>query len=136
LEIIYIIMPFIGWVVAGVVKFAVNYIRHGKEALELIGNGGFPSTHTTVVTSTVMLIGFSEGFLTPIFGLALTFLYITIIDATGIRRTVGRHASVINKYVNTKEEKPLRERQGHNHLEIAGGLFLGSVLAFFMSRFL
>jgi uncharacterized protein len=136
MEFIYAIMPLIGWLVAGCTKFAVNFLRHRKKAFQLIGNGGFPSTHTTIVTSTTMLIGFTVGFFTPIFGLAITFLYITIIDATGIRRTVGKQAKVLNKYVIVEKEKPLRERQGHNYIEVGGGLVLGTLLAFLLSRFI
>jgi uncharacterized protein len=128
----YIITPFIGWLAAGTLKFLVNYIRFGKEAFHLVGNGGFPSTHTTVVTSTIMLIGFAEGFSTPIFGLGVAFLYITIIDATGIRRTVGKHATVINEKLFNKE-RVLRERQGHNMVEVLGGMALGSLVGFLMN---
>jgi uncharacterized protein len=95
-------------------------------------DGGFPSTHTTVVTSTIMLIGFTEGFSTPIFGLGVAFLYITIIDATGIRRTVGKHATVINEKLFDKE-RVLRERQGHNLVEVLGGIALGSLVGFLIS---
>lgn len=131
MEFIFILTPFIAWLVAGVTKFIINYIRYNRKAFSLIGNGGFPSTHTTVVTSTTMLIGFYKGFNTPIFGLAVTVLYIIIIDALGIRKAVGKHAQVLNKYVviNTKEEI-LRERQGHNHMEVFGGLVLGIFLAY------
>jgi uncharacterized protein len=132
IDILYILTPFIAWFIAGVTKFFVNYIRFKKKAFKLVGNGGFPSTHTTVVASPVMLIGFTEGFFTPIFMLGLTFLYITIIDATGIRRTIGVHAQTLNKHLN-KGEVILRERQGHNRLEIAGGLVLGLLLGYISS---
>ncbi|WP_374703351.1 divergent PAP2 family protein [Bacillus sp. V3-13] len=130
----YFLIPFIAWFVAGSTKFMVNYLRFRKNAFQLIGNGGFPSTHTTIVTSITMLIGFTEGFYTPIFGLAITFLYITIIDATGIRRSVGKQATVINKHVILEKEKHLRESQGHNYIEVLGGIVLGTLIAYLISR--
>ena len=67
----YIFMPALAWVVAGCCKFLVNFIRFRKDAVSLIGYGGFPSTHTTILSSVTFLIGFREGFETPIFSLGL-----------------------------------------------------------------
>ena len=49
---VFAVAPFIGWLVSGCLKFAINYIRFGKDAKSRIGNGGFPSTHTTIMTTT------------------------------------------------------------------------------------
>ncbi|WP_134703720.1 divergent PAP2 family protein [Ammoniphilus sp. YIM 78166] len=125
---IYAILPMLAWLFSGCMKFAINYIRFGKEAKSRIGNGGFPSTHTAVVSSAVMLIGFKEGFNTPIFSLGVAFLMITIIDATGIRRALGEHAKHLN--VVAKPAKLLRESQGHNKSEVLGGLALGTILGY------
>ncbi|MFE4200635.1 divergent PAP2 family protein [Aneurinibacillus aneurinilyticus] len=131
---LYAIAPFIGWFVAGVMKFCVNYLRFGSEARDRIGNGGFPSNHTTIMTTTVMLIGFREGFATPMFGLGVAVTYIVIIDAMGLRRHVGRHATHLNR-MNEKEKtyKKLRESMGHNGIEVLGGLVLGSLLGYVLS---
>lgn len=128
----YLLLPLVGWVTAGVLKFCINYLHVGKEAKRRIGNGGFPSTHTTIVASTAMFIGFHAGFTTPIFSLGLALLTITVIDATGIRRTIGTHAKVLNE--TAKLAKPLRESQGHNWWEVGGGLALGTVVGFLVSQ--
>ena len=127
----YIVLPFAAWVVAGCVKFVDNYLRHGSEAKRLIGYGGFPSTHTTVLSSVVFLVGFTEGFCTPVFSLGLGALVILVIDAHGLRRKVGQQAAAINRlqrqiYGDGVEQ--LRERMGHSWLEIGGGLVLGVLL--------
>lgn len=127
----YIIMPFLAWTVAGLVKYSINYIRFGKKANELIGYGGFPSTHTTIISSVVFLYGFGNGFENGIFSMGLGFLLIIVIDAHGLRRKIGEQAKVINSI--TKNVK-LRERMGHTWLEIFGGLILGIVLAFCMEK--
>lgn len=123
---IYILLPFIAWVTAGCTKFAINYFRFGRNAKKLIGYGGFPSTHTTILSSVVFFAGFKEGFATPLFSLGLGSLLILVIDAHGLRRKVGEQAQVLNKL---QEEKVLRERMGHSWLEIGGGLILGAILA-------
>ncbi len=132
----YALVPVIAWFAAGSLKFMINYIRFQKQAVTLIGNGGFPSTHTTVMSSTVFLIGLSEGASSPLFGLGVAVLMITIIDALGIRRAVGKQAKAINRYMalQNTEESVLRERQGHSPFEVLGGLVLGFLLAYFFNQ--
>lgn len=126
----YILAPFIGWLVAGCTKFAVNYLRFGNQAKRKIGNGGFPSNHTTIMTTIVMLIGFEEGFNTPLFGLGVAITYIVIIDATGLRRYVGYHARDLNKVLGQSTH---RESMGHTKIEILGGLILGTLIAYIIN---
>lgn len=130
----YVVTPILAWLVAGTVKFIVNYIRFRKEAVNLIGNGGFPSTHTTVISSTVFFIGLSEGIAAPSFGLGVAVLMITVFDAMGLRRAVGKQASMINQYMiaDKKTALLLRERQGHTFFEVLGGLMVGLLLAFLL----
>jgi acid phosphatase family membrane protein YuiD len=122
---LYFLAPFIGWLVSGCTKFAVNYLRYGKEARARIGNGGFPSTHTTIMTTTTILIGWNEGFTSALFGLGVAITYIVIIDATGLRRSVGRHAAALNKL---DDEANHRESMGHTKLEVLGGICLGGIV--------
>lgn len=119
-------MPFLAWGVAGCLKFVVNYIRFGRKAKSLIGYGGFPSTHTTIMSSVVFLAGFREGFETPLFSLGLGALLILVIDAHGLRRKVGEQAKILN---NLQQQMVLRERMGHSWGEIIGGGVLGAILA-------
>ena len=121
----YVLMPFVAWVAAGCLKFLINTVRSGKLAFNLIGYGGFPSTHTTVASSVAFLAGFTEGFDTPIFSIGLGFLIIVIIDAHGLRH-VGSQAKVLNRL---QDFENLRERMGHTYFEIAGGIIFGALLA-------
>lgn len=126
----YWIAPFIAWLIAGTMKYAVNHIRYGN-ALDRIGNGGFPSNHTTIVTTTVMLIGCKEGFTSPIFGLGAAVIFIVIIDATGLRRYVGMHARQLNEM--RSDGSKLRESVGHTVIEVGGGVVLGALLGYGLS---
>jgi uncharacterized protein len=119
----YAVAPFIGWFVAGVLKFIINQIRFGN-GKGLIGNGGFPSNHTTIMTTATTVIGLQEGFNTPFFGLGIAITFIVIIDALGLRRHVGRHAAYLNE-LSTGEK--LRERMGHTPFEVLGGLVVGTI---------
>ncbi|KKC48114.1 acid phosphatase [Paenibacillus sp. D9] len=123
----YFLIPLVAWLIAGIMKFMINYIRFGSEAKSRIGNGGFPSNHTTIVTATTMTIGFHEGFQSPGFGLGIAVIAIVIIDATGLRRHVGYHAESLNKL---QDKKIHRESMGHTKMEVAGGLGLGVLIGF------
>ncbi|MCX7569685.1 divergent PAP2 family protein [Tumebacillus sp. DT12] len=127
----YAILPLVGWFVSGVTKFLINTIRFGREeGKKRAGNGGFPSTHTTTVTSPVAYIGWMEGVNTPMFSLGVAFLMITIIDATGIRRAIGEHAKRINQQNPDTGMALLRESQGHTRIEVLGGLVLGILIGY------
>lgn len=123
---LYVLAPFLGWFFSGVTKFLINYLCFGSSiAKSRMGNGGFPSTHASIMSTTTTLIGWEEGFMTPVFGLAIAVTYIVIIDATGLRRHVGYHAEALNKSNQTLN---LRERMGHTRVEVAGGIALGILL--------
>ncbi|UQZ85200.1 Divergent PAP2 family protein [Paenibacillus konkukensis] len=131
-QLLYPAIPFAAWLCSGTMKYAINRLRFGADASRHIGNGGFPSTHTSVMSSITMLTGFEHGFGTPLFGLACACTYIVMIDATGIRRAVGNHARWINSLTEEKGEERrsgLREKQGHTRLEVLGGLAVGTLLA-------
>ena len=134
----YILLPFLSWVIAGCCKFAVNTLRHGRAAKNLIGYGGFPSTHTTVLSSVVFFAGFQLGWQSPVFTLGLGALVILIIDAHGLRRKVGEQAAVLNRLqqkVDPEHVILLRERMGHSWSEIGGGLALGAILGWLAGFF-
>ncbi|MEF3304487.1 divergent PAP2 family protein [Paenibacillus sp. GYB003] len=130
MNILYLVIPILSWIVSGTIKFLINYFKNGSEALKKVGNGGFPSTHTSVVSSVTFLILFSEGF-TSTFSVSVALLMIVIIDATGIRRSLGKHATIIN-FMNKdiKDFNKLREQQGHNIFEVIGGLMVGAILGY------
>ena len=122
----YVLLPFAAWVIAGCFKFLINRMRFGRDSYSLIGYGGFPSTHTTIISSVVFMAGFTYGFKTPIFSLGLGILLLMIIDAHGLRNKVGEHARLLN---GLQDKVTLRERMGHSWWEIFGGLMLGLLLA-------
>ncbi|WP_239631187.1 divergent PAP2 family protein [Paenibacillus sp. H1-7] len=136
---LYPVIPFAAWLCSGTLKYLINRVRFGAQAKEHIGNGGFPSTHTSVISSITMLIGFEQGFATPLFGLAAAMTYIVMIDAVGIRRAVGDSARWINTLSREHGEErrsQLREKQGHTRPEVLGGLIVGTLLAWAASSML
>ena len=135
---IYLITPFMAWLVAGIAKFVINSIKAKQLAFGLIGYGGLPSNHSAIVSSMVFLIAFKEGITHPAFGVALTLAFIVLLDANSLRQQVGKQAKAINQLNQSSDkiEKPLRERMGHTRLEILAGVFVGALVSYSLFQLL
>ncbi|CAG1021325.1 hypothetical protein MTYM_00924 [Methylococcales bacterium] len=135
---VYVIAPVVGYLSAGGLKFAINSLKARNLAVSEIGLGGFPSTHTTVVSSILFLIGLREGLSSPLLGIAIALNLVVIIDAMDLRRKVGRHAHVINRLARLQQpdvsSPALRERMGHSPLEVLGGFLTGLTVALILDR--
>lgn len=127
----YLVTPFLTWIVVGPIKFLINSARKRRWAFDLVGNGGFPSNHSSVVVSMATLIALREGIGHPAFGVAVTLAFIVMIDANSLRQHVGRQAAAINRLAVGKDPLPaLRERMGHTLVEIAGGIVTGTLVGY------
>ncbi len=137
MDLIYLVTPVLTWMMVGPIKFLINSARLRRWAFDLIGNGGFPSNHSAVVTSMATVIGLREGMSHPAFGVAVTLAFIVMIDANSLRQHVGRHATSLNRLCNgTVEHVILRERMGHTLIEIAGGVVTGIGMGFLIHALL
>ncbi|MEO7496445.1 MAG: divergent PAP2 family protein [Massilia sp.] len=139
----YLLCPLLTWLVVGPIKFLINSARQRRWALNLVGNGGFPSNHSAVVTSMATLIALREGMSEPAFGVAVTLAFIVMIDANSLRQHVGRQAAAINRLSGAAnaanatnaanaatQPVRLRERMGHTVVEICGGIATGVGMGF------
>jgi acid phosphatase family membrane protein YuiD len=132
MDITYLVTPVITWLLVGPIKFLITSVRQRRLAFDLVGNGGFPSNHSSVVTSMATLIALREGMADPAFGVAVTLAFIVMIDANSLRQHVGRQAAAINRMKGAGAGagvKPLRERMGHTLIEIGGGICTGILVA-------
>jgi acid phosphatase family membrane protein YuiD len=126
----YLLIPFIAWFVAGVTKFVVNSVRAQRLAVDLIGYGGLPSNHSAIVTSAVVLVALREGIDHPAVAVAAALAFVVMLDASSLRRQVGRQAAALNQLGATDPAgKPLRERMGHTRIEIGAGIAVGAATA-------
>jgi acid phosphatase family membrane protein YuiD len=134
MDIAYLVTPLITWITVGPIKFLINSAKARKWAFNLVGNGGFPSNHSAVVSSMATLIALREGIGHPAFGVAATLCFIVVIDANSLRQHVGKQAAAINRLAAEDQGRGrghtwLRERMGHTLVEIAGGLCTGIAIA-------
>lgn len=122
----YALTPFLTWLVAGLLKFTINSVKAKQLAFGLIGYGGLPSNHSAIVSSVAALIALKEGIGHPAFGVAITLAFIVLLDASSLRRHVGKQAAALNRLAETlKLNETLRERLGHTPMEIAAGILVG-----------
>jgi len=124
-------------VVAQVLKIFFYYLKCRKFSFRvLIQPSGMPSSHTSMVTALAASIGFSDGWISNTFAIALIFSVIVMYDAAGVRRAAGRQARVLNILMEdlfTKKrinELRLKELLGHTPLEVFFGVLLGIIVAF------
>lgn len=130
MDISYALTPFLAWLVAGISKFVINSIKAKQLAFGLIGYGGLPSNHSAIVSSMAALIALKEGIDHPAFGVALTLAFVVMLDASSLRRQVGKQATAINRLNAENDQAPrLRERMGHTPVEIAAGVLVGILVA-------
>jgi acid phosphatase family membrane protein YuiD len=131
MDITYLITPVLTWLVVGPIKFLINSARQRRWAFNLVGNGGFPSNHSAVVSSMATLIALREGMGSGAFGVAVTLAFIVMIDANSLRQHVGRQAAAINRLAGEDAgHTHLRERMGHTLVEIGGGICTGIAMGF------
>lgn len=128
MSISYAYAPLVGWLVSGTLKSITSSIKTRRLQTDLLGYGGLPSTHTTIVCTTATLIALREGADTPVFALALTVAVLVMMDAFSLRQWVGDHAAALNRLrADDPGLEPLRERVGHKPWEVLAGSALGVV---------
>lgn len=129
MDLSYLLTPFAAWLVAGNCKFLINCIRSRRLAFDLIGYGGLPSNHSAIVGSMACLIALKEGIEHPAFGVALSLAFIVMLDASSLRRQIGRQAEALNRLATEDGCTKLRERMGHSPLELFAGIAVGGATA-------
>ena len=106
----------------------------------IVGSGGMPSSHASFVSTLSTMIALKYGFNSDIFAIVTVFSLIIIYDASGVRRSVGKQANVLNHLIKNldltkfNEEKEtikadLKELVGHTPFEVFAGAGLGIIIA-------
>lgn len=143
--------PFMSAMIAAVLAQAVKpvifYIRHRQWHWKLIGaSGGFPSSHSAMVSALAVSVGMQEQFRSAIFAVTLTMAVIVIYDAANVRYYSGQNAKVTQQLIkDLKEENPevfndpvyeikLKQVLGHRWGEVIGGIILGIAIALITHR--
>jgi hypothetical protein len=101
----------------------------------MIGSGGMPSSHSSLVMGISTAVGIKVGWESPLYAVALATSLIVMYDASGVRRAVGKQAIILNQIIeDAYQHKPvgqerLKELIGHTPFEVFAGAILGIVIA-------
>ena len=132
----------VSWFGAQLTKVLTGWFKTRKFNFRwLFNTGGMPSAHSASVTSVATATGLYFGFGSIIFLVVLVFTIITMFDAAGVRRNVGRQAIILNKILDELYEKGavregrLKELLGHTPVEVFAGALLGIVVAYILCTF-
>jgi len=127
---------FIAWFIAQVLKVILTFITDGRlNVYRMIGSGGMPSSHSSFVMGMSTAVGLVSGWDSALYALALVMSLIVMYDASGVRRSVGKQAIILNNIIDDLyHHKPvaqdkLKELVGHTPVEVFAGAILGIVVA-------
>jgi acid phosphatase family membrane protein YuiD len=119
------LMIFLSWLTAELIKLTVHSIKYKKLNLKSATSyGGFPSAHTTLVSSLVFSILFIEGFSTNLI-ISIVLFSIVIRDVIKIRANIdlnSKNISILSK------NKLKTARISHSYLEIISGVIIGFII--------
>lgn len=123
---------FLAWFLSQTIKVIRGVLTQKRFNFRWVfDTGGMPSSHSAAVAALATTVGLYYGFGSVPFLITLIFTIITMFDAAGVRRAVGRQAGTLNKMIDDLYEKGqvperrLKELLGHTPFEVFAGAFLG-----------
>ena len=129
-------VAFVSWFIAQALKVILTLVLDRKLNLyRMIGSGGMPSSHSSLVMGLSTAIGLHMGWDSPLYALALVTSLVVMYDASGVRRAVGIQAAILNQIIeDAYQHKPfsqdkLKELVGHTPYEVFAGAILCIVVA-------
>ena len=130
-----IFVPFLALLVAQIIKVIIDAFK-GKFSWRNFNNyGGMPSSHSAMVAALCTEIGTASGYNSAYFAIALTFAFLIVRDAVGLRQQLGNHGKIINMLIKDlpdyrESSYPyLQERLGHTYWQALAGIIIGILIS-------
>ncbi len=127
---------FIAWLIAQILKIFTDFYKNRKvNVTRIVGSGGMPSSHSALVMGLSTAVGLKHGWGSDLYVISLVFSLIVMYDASGVRRAVGKQASLLNRMIKDLYkhkrilEEELKELVGHTPKEVFAGAILGIIVA-------
>lgn len=107
-------------------------------------SGGFPSSHSALVSALSIAIGLQESFTSTIFAVTAAFSVVIIYDAANVRYYSGVNIRIVKQLIkdlkdqtsidlsNPVYKEKTKDVLGHRWVEVFGGIVLGIIVAFIM----
>lgn len=131
----------VGWFVAQICKVFTGMFRERSFDVltALFGTGGMPSSHSSAVCALCMASAIQYGLSSFQFAVTLVLAFIVMRDASGVRRSAGEQAKIINRMIKTLSEggtidfnSDIKEIIGHTPFQVFIGAAIGAVIPFLM----
>ena len=126
----------LAWFIAQAIKVFRDYLRNRKLNIKsFLDTGGMPSSHSASVASLSAVVALYYGVLSVPFLITIVFTLITMFDAAGVRRSVGRQGQLLNRMIDDLGQNQqitydrVKELLGHTPIQVFAGAFLGIVVA-------
>lgn len=120
------LIPLVVAMMCEITKLTIEGWKQGNIPFEkLFHAGGFPSTHSALVTSLVIVVGKKMGIDSVEFAITLVFAAIVWYDAMHARRELGLQAEVLNRLQRWQK---FQTNLGHSFMEVLGGIAFGAVV--------
>lgn len=134
---------FLALIAAQALKPVFYYMFHRKWIPNLcFSSGGFPSSHTAMVSALTLAVGLQESFESTVFVVTLVFSIIVGYDAANVRYYAGQNIQITQQLIKDLQElselklddpiyfTKIKEVLGHKWTEVIGGCILGLVLSY------
>jgi uncharacterized protein len=119
------LIPVIVGFLSEIVKIVSEGIARGAWHEGFFRSGGMPSTHSSFVTSLLIVVWQHAGLESVEFAIAFVVASLFWYDAMVSRKEIGEQAKVLNQL---QKLNVLKERIGHSLLEVLGGIGFGVVV--------
>jgi len=126
----------LAWFIAQAIKVFRDYLRHRKLNIKsFLDTGGMPSSHSASVAALSTVVALYYGILSIPFLITVVFTLVTMFDAAGVRRSVGRQGQLLNQMIDDLGRNQqitydrVKELLGHTPIQVFAGAFLGIVVA-------
>lgn len=135
------IITVITWFITQITKVFIGLVREKKFNFKwLVGTGGMPSSHCAGAAALATSLGMEFGFDSSVFAIGIIFAIVTMFDAQGARRAVGKQAGILNRIVeDIYFKKPIKEERllelvGHTPVQVLAGALYGAFLSWFLYK--
>ena len=131
----------VGWFAAQICKLFTGMFRERNFDVitALFGTGGMPSSHSATVCALAMSSAISCGLKSFEFAVTVVLAFIVMRDASGVRRSAGEQAKIINRMIRTLSQggtidfnSDIKEIIGHTPFQVFVGAILGAAVPFLM----
>ena len=99
-------------------------------------SGGMPSGHSASFAAATTVIGFAEGFGSPLFALALCVFAIVVYDAVNVRYSVGEQGKALTAIIKKHDPaaKTVKIVEGHTIPQVIIGTIIGILIGVIIAK--